>query len=313
MSVMIRWRPEVEQTRWELPRVSVIIPVFNDAARLRRCLEALERQTYPRPCYEIIVVDNGSDDDVQAALAQARTVVFGSERRPGSYAARNTGIGLATGDVLAFTDSDCLPQPEWLERGVARLCALPQPGLVAGRITLFFQEPERPTAVELFESLTGFPQQKYIDKYHYGATANVFTWRSVVEQVGPFDAALTSGGDREWGQRVHRAGLPLYYAADVEVHHPARRSFAELSRKIVRVTRGIEQQRAQQPGSFRPFAKALLKDLIPPLGDIREAWRDPRLQNTRQRLQVIGVLLALRYTQAWARVRARLGLLGHIR
>ncbi|MFO7166538.1 MAG: glycosyltransferase [Chloroflexota bacterium] len=301
------------QTEATLPFVSVIIPVFNDTERLLRCLQALERQTYPRARYEVVVVDNGSDDDVRAALRQHELVVFCCEPRPGSYAARNAGLAIARGEVLAFTDSDCLPQPDWIERGVARLSGLPAPGLVAGRITLFFQHPDRPTAVELFESLTGFPQQKYVEKYHYGATANVFTWRAVVERVGPFDATLTSGGDREWGQRVYAAGLPLLYADDVEVLHPARRTFGELARKVVRVTNGMEQLRAQQPGSFRSFAKAVIKDLLPPLAKIRGIWLDRRLKGVGQRFQVTGVLLGLRYTQAWARVRARAGALQHVR
>lgn len=296
----------MEPADGEPPFVSVIIPVFNDTARLRGCLDALARQTYPRARHEVVVVDNGSSDDVRAALGQVEGAIFAVERRPGSYAARNAGIAVARGEVLAFTDSDCLPQPDWIERGVARLLADPACGLVAGGITLFSHDPARPTAAELYERVTAFPQQKYVEKYHYGATANLFARRAVFARVGPFDAALASGGDREWGQRVHAAGLPLVYADEARVLHPARRTFAELSRKVARVTGGIEQLRARRPGSLRPFAKALLRDLLPPLGKIRGVWRDPRLAGAGQRLRVTGVLLALRYAQAWARLRARL-------
>jgi glycosyltransferase involved in cell wall biosynthesis len=234
------------------PFVSVIIPVFDDGERLRRCLLALDRQTYPRDRFEVVVVDNGSSQDVAAVVAGLAGVVLGHEPRPGSYAARNTGLGLARGEVLAFTDSDCLPQPDWVAAGVARLTDQPGCGPVAGRIAVFFQDAARPTATELYESLTAFPQRAYVERDHYGATANLFTRRDVFARVGDFCAGLTSGGDREWGQRVYAAGLPLIYADEVRVQHPARRSFGELARKIVRVTGGIESLRARQEGSFPP-------------------------------------------------------------
>jgi glycosyltransferase involved in cell wall biosynthesis len=184
----------------EHPFVSVIIPVFNDGERLRRCLLALGQQTYPRDRFEVVVVDNGSSEDVAAIVAGQAFVTLGHEARPGSYAARNTGLGLARGEVLAFTDSDCLPQPDWIAAGVARLAASPGCGLVAGKISVFFQDPQRPTATELYESLTAFQQHKYIERDHYGATANLFTRRDVFDVVGRFSDGLTSGGDREWGQ-----------------------------------------------------------------------------------------------------------------
>jgi glycosyltransferase involved in cell wall biosynthesis len=292
----------------DYPFVSVIIPVFNDALRLRRCLLALAGQRYPAGRFEAIVIDNGSSDDLIPAVDGLRFVRLGHEPRPGSYAARNAGLAMARGSTLAFTDSDCLPEPDWLQRGVARLEAHPGCGLVAGRIALFFAGP-RPTAVELYESITAFPQHEYVARDHYGATANLFTRRDVFDRVGLFAAELTSGGDREWGQRVYAAGLAQVYAEEVLVRHPARRSFGELAHKIVRVTNGMERLRARQPGSFGPFARAVAKDLIPPVDRIRSIWANRDLGGPAERAGVLGVLLGLRYTRAWARVRARSGAL----
>lgn len=291
----------------QIPFVSVIIPVFNDSLRLRRCLEALARQSYPRSRYEVVVVDNGSDEDIGALVEAFPGVVFGREAQPGSYAARNTALELARGDVLAFTDSDCVPNPNWVARGVDALRRNPDDGLVAGQVELFFERPDRPTSVELFESVTAFPQQKYVQKYHYGATANVFTWRRVFEQVGPFNAALKSGGDREWGQRVHSAGFGVGYANDAVVEHPARRSFDEMYRKIARVTGGMEDLRTKQGYPFSKFVKAVAKDLLVRPKDLAEVWRDPRLSGVSQRVRVLGVLLGLRYAQAWTRINRRFG------
>ncbi len=289
------------------PFVSVVIPVYNDAARLRRCLAALAAQSYPRGRYEAIVVDNGSSDGPDAAAAGLDFVVLAHEARPGSYAARNAGIALARGAVLAFTDADCVPEADWIARGVARLLADPPCDIAAGAVMLFVQDPARPTAAELYESLMAFPQQKYVEQERYGATANLFAWRRVAEQIGPFDAALASGGDREWGQRAHGAGLTLAYAEGARVGHPARRSFGELARKIVRVTGGIERLRARRRPSPMALAKAVARDLLPPPGRVRRIWADRRLRGA-QRLRVIAVLVGLRWAQAGARIGAHIGL-----
>ena len=136
----------------ETPFVSVVIPVFNDAERLRLCLSALAQQTYARSRFEIIVIDNGSDDlvPVKDLVAVYDNATLAVESLPGSYAARNRGLELAKGEAIAFTDADCIPDPDWLERGVARLRQDSNCGQVVGRINLFFADPQRPTAVEVY-------------------------------------------------------------------------------------------------------------------------------------------------------------------
>ena len=86
--------------------VSVIIPVFNDAERLKICLTALEKQTYPQDYYEVIVVDNGSDENLENVVKQFTQAKLAYYPELGSYAARNHGIALAKGEILAFTDAD---------------------------------------------------------------------------------------------------------------------------------------------------------------------------------------------------------------
>ncbi|QDG54566.1 glycosyltransferase [Persicimonas caeni] len=239
-----------------LPSVSVIIPVYDDYKRLERCLYALEGQTYPNDRYEIIVVDNGTPEervpDIEETFSNVRAI---REETPGSYAARNAGIAAATGDVFAFTDADCLPAWDWLERGVEALERDPEIGLVGGQILLFANNEDEMTLAETWEMLDGFPQEKYVEEYNFGATANVFTRREVVEDVGPFNLEFYSGGDREWGERVAADGWKVVYAAGVRVRHPARRTLGALLRKTLRTTRG-DFQRQQQHGNWSPFRRA---------------------------------------------------------
>ena len=187
------------------PRVSVIIPVFNDPDRLKICLQALQDQTYPKAQYEVIVVDNGSDRSVEPIVAEFSQAQAAFEARRSSYAARNKGLSLAGGDVVAFTDADCIPDPDWIERGVVRLLSEPNIGLIAGNVILFFKDPDNPTGAELYELLKAFTQQKNVEEYQFSVTANLFTFRHVIDAVGQFDGTLQSNGDLEWGRRVSRA------------------------------------------------------------------------------------------------------------
>lgn len=215
--------------------VSVIIPVYNDAARLRSCLAALEAQRYPRELFEVVVVDNNSSEDIESVVRDYPQARYGFESSPGSYAARNWGLGLAKGELLAFTDADCIPAPDWLEEGVKALLAAPDCGLVGGEVELFFKTPGKPTLAELHESAHGFAQKKFVTEQHYSVTANLFTFRRRFDEVGPF-SHVKSGGDREWCQRVVAAGYPLVYAPRAVVAHPARASLREMLEREMRFT-----------------------------------------------------------------------------
>ncbi|MEC4818409.1 MAG: glycosyltransferase family A protein, partial [Scytonema sp. PMC 1069.18] len=234
------------------PFVSVIIPVFNDASRLKICLEALEKQTYQKSLYEVIVVDNASElqENIAGVVAQFPQAISAYESLPGSYAARNKGLSLATGEVIAFTDADCIPAPDWIEKGVKNLLQVPNCGLVAGQINIFCKNPHQGTPVELYERILSLPQKEFLEKHHYGATANVFTWKSVIEKVGYFDATLKSSGDLEWGQRVHSWGYKQIYAEDTYVAHPARYSFQQLYKRIIRLAGGFYDLRIRKEPSF---------------------------------------------------------------
>src|SRR4051794_2931850 len=102
------------------PRASIIIPVRDDSARLQTCLEALDRQSLAG-ALEILVVDNGSSDDPEAVVRGFPRARLLHEAEPSSYAARNLGVREASGAIFAFTDSDCIPASDWIERGVAAI------------------------------------------------------------------------------------------------------------------------------------------------------------------------------------------------
>jgi glycosyltransferase involved in cell wall biosynthesis len=226
-------------TAASLPFVSVIVPVFEDEAALRRCLRALAAQSYPAARFEVVVVDNGGNPRIGRAVRRFRRLRLVREPSAGAYAARNRGAAEARGDVLAFTDADCIPDRRWLERAVAALARAPRCGLVAGRIDVFARDPRRPRPSELYETAAAFRQKDYVERWRFGATANLVTRRAVFDRVGCFDGRLRSLGDREWGARVSRAGYDLVYADDAVVRHPARASLSALWRRTARTAGGF--------------------------------------------------------------------------
>lgn len=282
----------------KLPFVSVIIPVFNHCVSLRSCLYALTHQTYPQELYEIVVIDNNSNEDIASVTQSFRPLKLSFEATPGSYSARNKGISIARGQVLGFTDADCIPDPDWIQKGVQRLSEAPDCGLVAGRINFFFENPERPTVAELFDSQTFLNQKKYIETENYGATANVFTFREVFDKVGLFNTQLKSGGDREWGKRVHAAGYRLVYADDVRIAHPARHSIKALKTKVLRVTEGQYTSDSSSKPLIPAFSE-FLKDAKPYLGYAVEVLTDKRTRNFGYKLGLIRTHIILRYARAW--------------
>jgi glycosyltransferase involved in cell wall biosynthesis len=219
----------------ELPFVSVVVPVYDDEERLPRCLEALERQTYPADRYEVLVVDNASPKPVAPLLQAFAHAVPEYEGQPGSYAARNRGISVSRGDVLAFTDADCLPSEGWLAAGVQALMD-PEVSLAGGPIEVFPREAE-PNPVELYEMLCAFTAEANVEA-GFTSTANLFTRRAVIDEVGMFDGNLKSWGDVLWTSRAVSAGFRIAFAPGAIVRHPARRTLRALRLRYARFAGG---------------------------------------------------------------------------
>lgn len=226
-----------------MPFVSVIVPVYNDPERISKCIEALLNQTYPEEKYEVIIIDNGSADATQPTIKRYPVTLLVEDNIQTSYAARNKGIHNSRGEIIAFTDADCIPAKDWIEKGVKNLLRDPECGLVGGTIKLFPRDPKKPNIVELYSMVIGFDQKRHIEQYNYGSTANVFTFRKVIENVGPFKATLRSGGDSEWGKRVLAYGYRQVYADDVILDHPARNSFSQLCNRTIRLVGGNFDQK----------------------------------------------------------------------
>lgn len=283
--------------------VSIIVPVYDDYDRLKQCLAILDAQTYAKQFYEVIVVDNNSTEDIRSLVEQFQQARYAFEAAPGSYSARNKGLSIAKGSIIGFTDSDCAPDKNWIERGVAQILKHPGCGFVAGKINFAFQEPDNPNPVELYDSLNFLQQEKYVRQNNFGATANLFTTPEIFEAVGLFDASLKSGGDRNWGKRVHAAGYQQIYADDVEIYHPARASFEELNKKLCRVYEGSFRINNKSQTPILEFLKETILDIKPPGRYLRLILHEKTIRGSQKQLIVLFIHIRLKLSKATTELR----------
>ncbi|MBV9279479.1 MAG: glycosyltransferase [Chloroflexi bacterium] len=191
--------------------VSVVVPTRNRAGLLPDLLAALAIQTYP--AYEVVVVDDASDDrtpDLLAAWAGPGRLALRLDTPAGSYAARNRGWRAARGGVITFTDDDCLPQPGWLAALAAALRESDAPGVQG--VTLAGPGEITPFTHQIEQRRPGPPYR----------TCNIAYRRGVLERLGGFDDHLRWYADNIFGLRARGLG-PIAFAPEAVVNHPPRR------------------------------------------------------------------------------------------
>ncbi|NEP55804.1 MAG: glycosyltransferase [Symploca sp. SIO2G7] len=222
-----------------LPKVSVIVPVYNGKDDLPELISCLLAQTYRAEAVEYLLVDNGSRDRTAAiiqtamgeAASQGITLCYLQETTiQSSYAARNTGIRAAKGQIIAFTDVDCRPQPDWLE-----LLLMPFAkagiGMAVGEIialpgkTLLEQHAERGQVLSQQYTLAH-------PFYPYGQTANLAIKRQILKQIGLFRPYLTTGGDADICWRMQQqTDWQLDFVPTAIVKHRHRSTLTEYKRQ----------------------------------------------------------------------------------
>lgn len=221
-----------------MPKVSVIIPVYNDAQGLQDTLVALQAQTYPVDKLEIIVVDNNSQDGSdQVALHTSGVQLMYEKEVQNAGAARNKGLSVATGEIIAFTDANCIPAPNWIAQAV-NILQTTQVDRLAGEVQISPISPNS-SIPALLDTLYNFNQEHLVNTYQACVTANLIIKREVFTQIGLFCPNFFEFEDLDWGRRASAAGFSLLYAPDCVVSHPPRSTAKEIWQKGVRCGRGV--------------------------------------------------------------------------
>lgn len=200
-------------------RCSVIIPSYNSESTIVACLESVLNQDLAEP-FEVIVVDSSSDR-TPALVQQHFPMVhlIHREQRMGSGTARNLGVAIARGDILAFTDSDCIVESDWLRRMCERHDQFPDCAAVGGPIVNGNPESLISWAGYLAEFSESLPH-KFDREVNHIPTSNLSFKKYVFEQYGHFPGdGIVKGVDRLFNWRIRRKGEKILYACDIRVAH----------------------------------------------------------------------------------------------
>ena len=197
--------------------ISVIIPAQNAAATIGNCLKALRQQTIDPAGYEIIVVDDGSDDNTGRIAQLGGAIVARKEKGGYAAAARNLGLRLAQGQIVCFTDADCQPAGNWLEQitipliqdpetvGVKGIYATRQTSLVARFVQVEYEDK--------YDQLARQSRIKYIDFYSAAYRTQVLL------NNGGFDEHFPNSEDREFSFRLASRGYKMVFQPSAVVYH----------------------------------------------------------------------------------------------
>jgi GT2 family glycosyltransferase len=215
----------------DTPLVSVVVPTYCRRASLARLLDALDRQSYPRSCFEVLVVDDGSTDDT-VQLVEERGIRGGvrviQQQHAGPAEARNRGVAAATGNLVLFLDDDVVPVPELITTHVATHAAEPN-AVVIGPMSAPRHWP-RPIWVR-WEEVQLDKQYRAMIAGDWGCTARQFyTGNASVARThflaaGGFDTSFQRAEDVELGYRLADRGARFIFNPEAEVLHFASRSF----------------------------------------------------------------------------------------
>jgi glycosyltransferase involved in cell wall biosynthesis len=206
-------------------RTTVVVPTRNRPLDVAECVELILAYTGP---FELIVVDQseGSESAESLArwLADPRMRYVRSSKK-GVCAGRNLGVGLAGGDLVAFTDDDCRVSPDWIQRFEAIFEQEKDAAVVCGRVYA-------PPGTESIGYAAVFEPRRRVYQYEFpppdadwGISANMIVRREVFGQIGLFDellgagALLGSAGETDLLERTLKAGLRVVNAHEVEVLH----------------------------------------------------------------------------------------------
>lgn len=201
----------------------MIIPTFNGGELLRACLQSITKLNFPKQDFEVIVVDNNSTDNTKSIIAEFPFKYVLENKSQSSYAARNAGVAVASGEILAFTDSDCEVHSDWLSHILDAAKRNPKAGCIAGEIMPF----PGTTVVERFSDKIGLLKQRGpLSGWHfkpYAQTANASFRREVFARIGLFDGHMKSGGDATFAWRMlDGTDYDIAFSPEAIVYHHHR-------------------------------------------------------------------------------------------
>ncbi|MCB4792836.1 MAG: PqqD family peptide modification chaperone [Elusimicrobia bacterium] len=205
------------------PKVSIIIPVYNEEASLPMCLDSLMDINYPKECLEIIVIDNNSTDS-SSSIIKSYPVIYVFKEKKGHSFARNKGLKIATGEIIAFTDADCVVDKNWVISFVNefKMCS----AACCGGKSLplkknnwlsdnFYDFKRKYNESKSFKNSS---IENYFDEPLF-PTCNLACQKEVLDKIGYFDENILANEDTDLVWRINLSGYQLKYVDSALVYH----------------------------------------------------------------------------------------------
>ena len=210
--------------------ISIVIPSYNSAQTIIQCIEGCLEQQHTNDFVEIIVVDDGSTDKTKDVVGKY-PVRYVYQENSGPAAARNRGWKATKGDIVCFTDSDCIPDRAWIGQLTEKFTH-PEIGAVGGSYDIANRDSLIAGCIheEIMERHRNMPEH-----VHAFGSYNVAIRKEILEKVGGFDETYrrASGEDNDLSYRILNAGYKIAFAKDaIVVHHHTERLFRYLKEQF---------------------------------------------------------------------------------
>ena len=199
-------------------KVSVVIPTFNRKDLLKETLKSLFNQTYPKDKYEIIVCDDGSTDGTEEIVRELIKkspcdLRYYKQKNRGPASARNLGIYNARGEIIGFTDDDCVVSSTWIEQAVPYFEDV-KIGAIQGFVAPSIYKPGR--MEKIFKIALGITHTHDTGRY---VTANMFFRKKAILEAGCFDPEVVWVEDTDLAYRIKRIRYKILFSDNVIVYH----------------------------------------------------------------------------------------------
>lgn len=233
--------------------ISVILPTHNRSSSLKKTLLSLINQTYPKSRYEIIVVDDGGSDGTKNMIEELNKqtnskIHYLWQKNQGPAAARNFGIKHSKSGIIAFTDDDCIVNPDWLEK-IASAFSKDKDATIVGGETI---PPKGEIVAAVGQGLTKNAFFDYVNgkkEAIFFPTCNAAFRKAVFGKAGYFDEdfPLAAGEDLEFSWRCFKKGLKMLYAPEIVVTHYCTPNLRAYARQSFNYGRGNYITKLKQP------------------------------------------------------------------
>ena len=211
-----------------LAKVSVIVPVYNAEKTLEECIQSIFDLDYPKEKLEPIFVNNASTDNtVQILKKYEDKIKILSENKRGPAAARNKGLQNASGEIIAFTDSDCMVEKNWLEN-INPFFQDEKIGIIGGKI---LAKPPYNEVEKFGEFIHDHNSAINLFKPPYVITMNWASRLSVLKEMNFFNEDFIRCEDVDLSHRIYMAGYKIVYAPEAIVYHRNEKTLHGLFRE----------------------------------------------------------------------------------